>query len=90
MAESTTSTVLHVSDISQRFGGLQALSGVNMKIERGQVYAVHDYNNRWLGAIILFANTILGRLIFLLIPTVMIFFYEPVIKFFRNISKEQQ
>ena len=53
-----------------------------------RVYAVHDYNNRWLGAIILFANTILGRLIFLLIPTVMIFFYEPVTKFFRNISKE--
>ena len=53
------------------------------------VYAVHDYNNRWLGAVILFANTILGRLIFLLIPTVMIFFYEPVTKFFRNISKEQ-
>lgn len=40
MAESTTSTVLHVSDISKRFGGLQALSGVNMKIERGQVYGL--------------------------------------------------
>jgi branched-chain amino acid transport system ATP-binding protein len=35
-----TSTVLHVSDISKRFGGLQALSGVNMKIERGQVYGL--------------------------------------------------
>ncbi|MEX8192035.1 ABC transporter ATP-binding protein [Comamonas guangdongensis] len=40
MAESTTSTVLQVSDISKRFGGLQALSGVGMKIERGQVYGL--------------------------------------------------
>lgn len=71
--------------VDERYRGLAAQT-----IERGQVYAVHDYNNRWLGAIILFANTILGRLIFLLIPTVMIFFYEPVIKFFRNISNEQQ
>ena len=40
MADSMTSTVLHVSDISKRFGGLQALSGVDMKIERGQVYGL--------------------------------------------------
>ncbi|CAM4063406.1 ABC transporter ATP-binding protein [Comamonas aquatilis] len=40
MADSTTSTVLDVSDISKRFGGLQALSGVSMKIERGQVYGL--------------------------------------------------
>ena len=40
MEDSMTSTVLHVSDISKRFGGLQALSGVNMKIERGQVYGL--------------------------------------------------
>ena len=37
---STTSTVLKVSDISKRFGGLQALSDVNMTIERGQVYGL--------------------------------------------------
>lgn len=40
MADSTTSTVLDVSGISKRFGGLQALSDVSMKIERGQVYGL--------------------------------------------------
>lgn len=40
MADSMTSTVLDVSDISKRFGGLQALSGVSMKIERGQIYGL--------------------------------------------------
>ncbi|GGH58493.1 ABC transporter ATP-binding protein [Comamonas phosphati] len=40
MADSTTSTVLKVSGISKRFGGLQALSDVNMTISRGQVYGL--------------------------------------------------
>ena len=33
-----TDTVLDVSGVSKRFGGLQALSDVGIKIERGQVY----------------------------------------------------
>lgn len=40
MADSTTTTVLQVSGISKRFGGLQALSDVNMTIARGQVYGL--------------------------------------------------
>jgi branched-chain amino acid transport system ATP-binding protein len=35
-----TETVLDVSGISKRFGGLQALSDVGIKIERGQVYGL--------------------------------------------------
>jgi len=33
-------TILDVSGISKRFGGLQALSDVGIKIERGQVYGL--------------------------------------------------
>ena len=33
-------TVLNVSGVSKRFGGLQALSDVGIKIERGQVYGL--------------------------------------------------
>ena len=69
------------------FGGVLILGLINNLLN---LYNVQSYYQQILkGAIILFANTILGRLIFLLIPTVMIFFYEPVTKFFRNISKEQ-
>ena len=32
--------VLHVNGVSKRFGGLQALSGVALRIERGQVYGL--------------------------------------------------
>ena len=35
-----TDTVLNVSGVSKRFGGLQALSDVGIKIERGQVYGL--------------------------------------------------
>ena len=37
---STTDTILDVSGISKRFGGLQALSDVGIKIQRGQVYGL--------------------------------------------------
>ena len=35
-----TDTVLNVSGVSKRFGGLQALSDVGIRIERGQVYGL--------------------------------------------------
>jgi len=35
-----TDTVLRVAGISKRFGGLQALSGVGINIQRGQVYGL--------------------------------------------------
>ncbi|WP_027015409.1 ABC transporter ATP-binding protein [Comamonas composti] len=37
---STTRAVLQVAGISKRFGGLQALSDVGMRIERGQIYGL--------------------------------------------------
>ena len=33
-------TLLHVQGVSKRFGGLQALSDVSLRIERGQVYGL--------------------------------------------------
>ncbi|OYQ39734.1 ABC transporter ATP-binding protein [Rhodoferax sp. TH121] len=40
MESNMTDTVLNVSGVSKRFGGLQALSDVGIKIERGQVYGL--------------------------------------------------
>lgn len=70
--------------VDERYRGMAAQT-----IGREQVYGIHMFNNRWLGAVILFANTILGRLILLLIPTLLIFFYEPILRFFRSLSKER-
>jgi hypothetical protein len=73
-----------INYVDERYRGMAAQT-----ISREQVYGVHTGNNRWLGAVILFANTILGRLILLLIPTFLIFFYEPIMRFFRSLSKEK-
>ncbi|MBB5393969.1 MULTISPECIES: ABC transporter ATP-binding protein [unclassified Herbaspirillum] len=35
-----TQTLLKISDVSKRFGGLQALNGVGIRIERGQIYGL--------------------------------------------------
>ena len=35
-----TQTLLKISDVSKRFGGLQALNGVGITIEKGQIYGL--------------------------------------------------
>ena len=75
--------ILYYAD--DRYRGMAAQT-----ISRDQVYGVHIGNNRWFGAIVLFANTIIGRLILLLIPTFLIFFYEPIVNFFRTITQEKK
>ena len=32
--------ILNISNVSKRFGGLQALSGVNVRIAKGQIYGL--------------------------------------------------
>jgi hypothetical protein len=70
--------------IDERYKGVAA-----QVINRDQVYGIHTGNNRWFGAVVLFANTTLGRLTLLLIPTILIFFYDPIMKFFRSFSEEK-
>ena len=36
----STQTLLEIRDVNKRFGGLQALSGVGLRIERGQIYGL--------------------------------------------------
>jgi len=55
-------------------------------IKREDIYGIYAGRNRWLGVIILFANTVFGRLLLLLIPSFLIFFYKPLRKFFSEIS----
>ncbi len=49
-------------------------------VSRETVYGVCSGRNRWLGALILFANTIIGRIIFLLVPAVLLFFRRHISK----------
>ncbi len=56
-------------------------------INRTYISGIYTARNRWLGAIILFANTVFGRLLFLLVPAFLIFYYKPITNFFKNISQ---
>lgn len=53
-------------------------------ISREQIYGVYSGRSRWLGAIILFANTVFGRLLLLLLPVFMIFYYKPVLAYLKK------
>ncbi len=55
-------------------------------ISREDIYGVYSGKNRWLGALILFANTIIGRLLFLLVPAVLLFYRKPLMKLLRAAS----
>lgn len=63
---------------------------LRMEIEAEQIYGVFSGRSRWLGAIVLFANSFFGRLLLLLIPAVLIFFYKPIIRFFGLFSKAEK
>lgn len=59
--------------------------GVMIKtVKRAAIYGIYTHANRWLGALILFSNTIFGRILFMLGPAFLLFFYKPAIK---NISQ---
>lgn len=63
-------------------------SGAMLKtLSREEVIGVYSGRNRWLGALILFANTIFGRLLFLLVPTVLLFYYRQVIHLYQKRNK---
>ncbi len=53
---------------------------------RGMIYARLVGTNRWIGALVLFANTTIGRLLMLLLPCMLIFFYKPITDFLSRIS----
>ncbi len=56
-------------------------------VSRETVIGVFSGRNRWLGALILFANTIFGRLLFLLVPTVLLFYYRQIIHLYQRRNK---
>ncbi len=48
------------------------------EVKREAILGVYSGRNRWLGALILFANTIFGRLLFLLTPAILLFYHKTI------------
>jgi len=69
---------------------MSEVGAMKKNLDRSAIYGVYTHANRWLGALILFSNTIFGRLLFLLIPAFMLFFYQPIKSFFaKNFSRNE-
>ncbi|MCK9198460.1 MAG: ABC transporter permease, partial [Bacilli bacterium] len=53
-------------------------------VDRDQIYGIYYSYSRWLGALILFANSIIGRIIMFIIPIFILFFEKNIRKFIEK------
>lgn len=81
----TTGNQLNV-DIDN-YPPMSQIGAMKKTVTRQAVHGVYSGRNRWLGALILFANTIVGRLLFLLVPAVLLFYQGQIYKYFKKDNK---
>ncbi len=58
-------------------------------IDKSLVYGLFIGKSRWLGVLVLFSNTTLGRLLLLLIPSLLLFYYKSISHFISLINYER-
>ena len=81
--------VIYVERITQQNGNnlvvdidsyppMSQIGAMQKTVQRQDVHGVYSGRNRWLGVLILFANTIIGRLVFLIFPAVLLFYRRQI------------
>jgi len=60
MADAEENTVLHIADIHKSFGGLHALSDVDLQVKEGTTHAIIGPNGAGKSTLL---NVVIGRLI---------------------------
>lgn len=55
-----------------------------LTIRKEDVYGIYSTRSPWLGVLLLFANTLIGRLIFLLLPAILLYYYKPIKNYLRR------
>lgn len=66
---------------------MSQIGAMKKTVLRQDVHGVYNGRNRWLGALILFANTIVGRVLFLLVPAVLLFYQGKIYKYFKKANR---
>ena len=56
-------------------------------VTESAVYGRLSGVNRWLGVVILFANSMFGRMLFMLVPIILLFFSKQINDFFKRVGK---
>ena len=78
----------YVLDVTN-YPALAEKDAMKRKLKRTDIFAEHTYTNRFLGAIILFANTLFGRITMLLVPTILIFYEKQIVNIINKVSKKR-
>lgn len=60
------------------------VGAMRKQIQRSAIYGVYSGRSRWLGALILFANSITGRVLFLIIPSIFLFYHRQIAALYRK------
>lgn len=63
---------------------LSEVGAMRKTVQRADVHGIYSGRSRWLGALILFANTIIGRLVFLVAPAVLLFYRGQIAAVFKG------
>ncbi|HBV88800.1 MAG TPA: S26 family signal peptidase [Desulfosporosinus sp.] len=66
---------------------LSQIGVMKKTVPRQAVHGLYSGRSRWLGALILFANTIVGRLLFLLVPAVLLFYQGHIYRYIKRSKK---
>ena len=53
-------------------------------IDEEQIYGIYTGKSRWIGALVLFANTTIGRILMLILPAIILFYYKPIRESLKN------
>lgn len=78
-----------VTDII-KYPAMAQKGAMKRTLDREVITARHKYSNRELGALILFANTMFGRILMLLVPAIMVFYHKQIVKFVNDLSKKRK
>ncbi len=57
---------------------MSEVGAMKKRVKPENIIGVYHGRSRWLGALILFANSIVGRVTFLLVPAVLLFYQKPI------------
>lgn len=58
-------------------------------VNRDEIIGKYASNNRWLGVLIVFSNSLIGRIIMIILPAIILFFHKEIAKKFFNKKKKE-
>jgi hypothetical protein len=68
----------------EKYPPMSQVGSMIKAVDRSAIYGIFAFANRWLGVVILFANTIFGRITLLIVPAFLLFFDKSIKAYFQR------